>query len=42
MKQKMGNEFDEKLFHDTITANGYLPVSMLRRVFDHKQRQSKA
>lgn len=42
MKQKMGNKFDEKLFHDTITANGYLPISLLRTVFDQKLRQSKA
>jgi uncharacterized protein (DUF885 family) len=36
VKQKMGDNFDEKFFHDTITANGYLPVSMLRKVFDQK------
>jgi uncharacterized protein (DUF885 family) len=42
MKQKMGSKFDEKLFHDTITANGYLPISLLRTVFDQKLRQSKA
>jgi hypothetical protein len=35
-KQKMGDKFDEKFFHDTITANGYLPISMLREIFDQK------
>jgi uncharacterized protein (DUF885 family) len=33
LKQKMGSRFDEKSFHDTITANGYLPISMLRKIF---------
>jgi hypothetical protein len=33
LKQKMGDEFDERFFHDTITANGYLPLSILRKVF---------
>jgi uncharacterized protein (DUF885 family) len=36
LKQKMGDRFDEKFFHDTVTANGYLPISMLRKVFDQK------
>ena len=36
LKQKMGDKFDEKFFNDTITANGYLPISMLRKVFDQK------
>jgi len=36
LKQKMGDKFDEKFFHDSITANGYLPISMLRKVFDQK------
>ncbi len=38
MRQKMGAKFDEKLFHDTITANGYLPVSYLRRIFEQKMK----
>jgi uncharacterized protein (DUF885 family) len=41
VKQKMGNRFSEKLFHDTITANGYLPFSMLRKVFDQKIKELK-
>lgn len=36
VKQKMGDKFDEKFFHDTITANGYLPISMLRKIFERK------
>lgn len=42
VKQKMGDRFDEKLFHDTITANGYLPVSMLRRILDRKARKPQS
>jgi len=36
VKQKMGEKYNERFFHDTITANGYLPISMLRKVFDRK------
>ncbi len=36
LQQTMGQRFDERFFHDTITANGYLPVSMLRKVFKQK------
>jgi len=39
LEQKMDNKFDEKFFHDTITANGYLPIAMLRKVFDSKIEQ---
>ncbi|MEM2676259.1 MAG: DUF885 domain-containing protein [Candidatus Bathyarchaeia archaeon] len=39
VKQKMGDRFSEKFFHDTILANGYLPISMLRRIFDQKIRE---
>jgi len=42
VKQKMGDKFDEKFFHDTITANGYLPISMLRKVFDQKISKLKS
>jgi uncharacterized protein (DUF885 family) len=34
--QKMGDQYSDKFFHDTIAANGYLPVSLLRKVFDQK------
>ena len=33
VKQKLGRKFDEKIFHDTITTNGYVPISILRKVF---------
>lgn len=36
VKKKMGSRFSEKFFHDTITANGYLPIAMVRRIFDQK------
>jgi uncharacterized protein (DUF885 family) len=40
VKKRMGSKFDEKSFHDTITANGYLPMSMLRKVFEQKTSQA--
>jgi uncharacterized protein (DUF885 family) len=40
VKQKMGNRLDEKFFHDTIASNGYLPLSMVRKVFDQKISQA--
>jgi uncharacterized protein (DUF885 family) len=42
VKQKMGDRFDDKLFHDAITANGYLPVSMLRKIFDRKDHNPES
>ena len=36
VKSRMGVKFSEKVFHDTITANGYLPIPLLRKVFDQK------
>ena len=36
VKKKMREKFTLKFFHDTITANGYLPLSLLRQVFDQK------
>lgn len=42
VKQKMGEKYSEKFFHDTITANGYLPISMLRKVFDQKIAKLRA
>ncbi len=41
VKEEMGEKFDERFFHDTITANGYLPISMLRKIFDRKIRELK-
>jgi uncharacterized protein (DUF885 family) len=42
VKQKMGDKFSEKFFHDTVTANGELPMFLLRKVFDMKIAQFKA
>jgi uncharacterized protein (DUF885 family) len=42
LKQKMGSKYTDKFFHDTITANGYLPMSLLRRVFEQKIGKHKA
>ncbi|MFB0567549.1 MAG: DUF885 family protein, partial [Candidatus Bathyarchaeia archaeon] len=36
VKQKVGTKYSEIFFHDTITANGYLPITLLRKVFDQK------
>jgi uncharacterized protein (DUF885 family) len=36
VKQKMRSEYNERFFHDTVTASGYLPISLLRKVFDQK------
>ena len=41
VKRKMGGKFDEKFFHDTMTANGFLPISILRKVFNQKTTQLK-
>jgi uncharacterized protein (DUF885 family) len=41
IKTKMGREYNEKFFHDTITANGYLPFWMLRKVFDLETTELK-
>ncbi len=42
VKQKMGQRYNEKFFHNTITANGYLPISLLRKVFDQRIAKLKA
>ncbi len=36
IREKMGDKFSDKLFHDTITSNGLLPIHLLRKVFDQK------
>jgi uncharacterized protein (DUF885 family) len=36
IKRRMGMRFSERFFHDTITANGELPIGLLREVFDVK------
>jgi uncharacterized protein (DUF885 family) len=40
VKQKMGNKFNEKFFHDTLASNGYLPLSLVRKIFDEKLKQT--
>jgi len=42
IKQKMGIKYNEKAFHDIITANGYLPIALLRKVFDQEIGQIKS
>ncbi len=42
VKRKMRQKYNEKFFHDTITANGYLPISLLRKVFDQRIAKLKA
>ena len=39
IKQKMGDKYSDKFFHDTIAANGNLPMVLLRKVFDQKITQ---
>ena len=36
VKTKMGDKYNDKFVHDTITANGYLPISKLREFFEQK------
>ena len=42
LQQKMGSRFSERLFHDTLIANGYLPLSLVRKIFSQKPEQMKA
>ncbi len=42
VRQKMGAHYTDKIFHDTITANGYLPVSLLRSIFEQKIAKIKS
>jgi uncharacterized protein (DUF885 family) len=36
VKAKMGDKYSDKFFHDVVTANGYLPMSKLREIFEQK------
>jgi uncharacterized protein (DUF885 family) len=36
IKRNMGAKFTDKSFHDTITANGYLPMEMVKNIFELK------
>jgi uncharacterized protein (DUF885 family) len=40
VKHAMGKKYDDRFFHDTITANGYLPINTLKKVFEQKIRLS--
>jgi len=42
LQQRMGSRFSERLFHDTLIANGYLPLSLVRKIFSQKPEQMKA
>ncbi len=41
VREKMGPKYSEKFFHDTITANGYLPIAKLRETFEQRLRASR-
>ena len=36
IEKRMGKKFSLKLFHDTILANGELPIGLLKEVFEMK------
>ncbi|UCD96268.1 MAG: DUF885 domain-containing protein, partial [Candidatus Bathyarchaeota archaeon] len=40
--EQLGSKYSERFFHDTITANGYLPISLLRKVFNRKIAELRA
>jgi uncharacterized protein (DUF885 family) len=42
VKRKMEDRFSERFFHDTVAANGGLPIFLLRKVFDLKIARLKA
>jgi len=33
LQQQHGDAFNARRFHDTVAANGYLPIALLRKVF---------
>jgi len=39
VKKRMGDKYSDKFFHDTMTENGYLPIALLRDVFQMKLAQ---
>jgi uncharacterized protein (DUF885 family) len=39
IKRRMGKRFSDKFFHDTITANGELPIPLLKEVFNMKMAE---
>jgi uncharacterized protein (DUF885 family) len=42
VKEKMGSRFSDRFFHDTLIANGYLPLSLVRKVFYQRLERMKA
>jgi uncharacterized protein (DUF885 family) len=42
VERKMGDKFSDRFFHDTVTANGYLPIALLRKIFDQKLAKQPA
>jgi uncharacterized protein (DUF885 family) len=42
LKRRMGEEFDDRFFHDTVAANGYLPMYLVQKVFDQKLKKLEA
>ncbi|MFQ5909324.1 MAG: DUF885 domain-containing protein [Thermoplasmata archaeon] len=39
IKERMGTDYSEKLFHDTILYTGSIPVKFLRMVFDQRLKE---
>jgi len=37
IKREMGAKFTDKSFNNTIAANGYLPITMVKNVFERKE-----
>lgn len=37
VRQKMGEKYQEKFFHDTILHNGSLPIHLLKKVFEQNE-----
>lgn len=42
VEHKMGDKFSERFFHDVLTTDGYLPLSLVRKVFNQKIERMKA
>ena len=41
IKEKLGNKYSDRFFHNTILHNGGLPIHFLRRLFDIKIKNSE-
>jgi len=40
LKQKLGENFDEKRFHDLVTENGYLPMYLLKPLIEKEMMKN--